>query len=292
MTTNRKNLPHSKGGEKTLNGKLRSYTVALANGVSVPCVEHGDPAGTPLLLLHGLTDSWRSFEPVLSKFPASIRAIALTQRGHGEASKPADGYAPKDFASDAVALMDRLSIARSVVVGHSMGSFIAQRIAIDHPERVAGLVLMGSFPSGAGNVVLDELWREVSQLEDPVVRDFALEFQSSTLAQPILGALLETFVDESLKTPAHVWKKALRGLIDGDHTAELARIGTRTLVAWGAKDAIFSRSDQNALLAGIRRAELLIYDQAGHAFHWEEPARFANDIAAFIETGSLSRTAA
>jgi pimeloyl-ACP methyl ester carboxylesterase len=276
-----------------MNGNLRSYTVALENGLSVPCVEHGDPAATPLLLLHGLTDSWRSFEPVLSKFPASIRAIAFTQRGHGEAAKPAGGFAPTDFASDAVGLMDRLGIDRAVIAGHSMGSFIAQRIAIDHPERVAGLVLMGSFPSGADNAALDELWREgVSQLEDPVGRDFAFEFQSSTLAQPIPSALLETFVGESLKTPAHVWKKALRRLIDGDHTPELALIEARTLVAWGAKDAIFSRSDQDVLLAGIRCAELLIYDRAGHAFHWEEPARFAHDIATFLEACTQSRTAA
>jgi pimeloyl-ACP methyl ester carboxylesterase len=256
-------------------------------------VEHGDPAATPLLLLHGLTDSWRSFEPVLSKFPASIRAIAFTQRGHGEAAKPADGFAPTDFASDAVGLMDRLGINRAVIAGHSMGSFIAQRIAIDHPERVAGLVLMGSFPSGRDNAAVDELWREgVSQLEDPVGRDFAFEFQSSTLAQPIPSALLETFVGESLKTPAHVWKKALRGLIDSDNTPELALIEARTLIAWGAKDAFFLRSDQDVLLAGIPCAELLIYDRAGHAFHWEEPARFAHDIATFVEACTLSRTAA
>ncbi|RWK95514.1 MAG: alpha/beta hydrolase [Mesorhizobium sp.] len=275
-----------------MSDNLRSYTIRLDNGLSVPCVEHGNPAATPLLLLHGYTDGWRSFEPVLQKFPASVRAIAFTQRGHGEAGKPAEGYTPRDFASDAVALLDRLGIGRAVIAGHSMGSFVAQRIAIDYPDRVAGLVLEGSFPATAGNAAVDELWREVEHFTDPIERDFAFAFQSSTLAQPIPRALLETFVDESLKTPARIWKDALRGLMDADHTAELTLIRAPTLVMWGAADALFPRSVQDVLLARIPGAQLSLYDRAGHSIHWEEPLRFASDVAAFIEARTTSQQAA
>ncbi|RVQ62557.1 alpha/beta hydrolase [Sinorhizobium meliloti] len=124
-----------------MSENLRSYTITLVDGLSVPCVEHGDPTGTPLLLLHGYPDSWRSFESVLSKFPVSIRAIAFTQRGHGEADKPASGYSPVDFAADAVRLLDRLGISRAVIAGHSMGSFVAQRIATTIPSVSPGLSL-------------------------------------------------------------------------------------------------------------------------------------------------------
>ncbi|WEX74737.1 alpha/beta hydrolase [Sinorhizobium numidicum] len=276
-----------------MSENLRSYTVTLGDGLSVPCVEHGDPAGTPLLLLHGYSDSWRSFEPMLSKFPASIRAIAFTQRGHGEADRPANGYSPEDFAADAVRLLDRLGISRAVIAGHSMGSFIAQRIAIDYPERVSGLVLMGSFPTVMGNAVVDELWREgVSQLEDPVRRDLACDFQRGTVNQPIPDELLETFISESLKVPARVWRAALQGLMNADHTRDLPRIGAPTLIVWGAHDNFFPRSDQDKLLGVIRNAELLLYETAGHSFHWEEPERFARDAAAFVETVAASRVAA
>jgi alpha-beta hydrolase superfamily lysophospholipase len=57
-------------------------------------------AGVPVILLHGITDSWRSFEPVLPHLPASIRAFALSQRGHGDSERPAAGYHPRDFAAD------------------------------------------------------------------------------------------------------------------------------------------------------------------------------------------------
>jgi non-heme chloroperoxidase len=238
-------------------------------------------------------DSWRSFEPVLSKFPASVRAIAFTQRGHGAADKPAEGYTPDDFASDAVRLLDRLGISRAVIAGHSMGSFIAQRIAIDYADRVAGLVLMGSFPTVMGNAAVDELWREgVSQLEDPVGRDLAFEFQSGTVSQPIPDELLETFVSESLKAPARVWRAALRGLMHADHTSDLSRIAAPTLIVWGARDNIFPRSDQDELLAAISAAELLLYEKAGHSLHWEEPERFARDVATFVETVGMSRITA
>ena len=72
----------------------------------LPYVEQGDPAGVPVVLLHGGTDSWRSFEPVLPYLPGSIHAFALTLRGHGDASRPAAGYRPRDFAADVAAFLD------------------------------------------------------------------------------------------------------------------------------------------------------------------------------------------
>lgn len=266
-----------------MSEKLRSRIVTLDNDLSLPCVEHGDPEGEPLLLLHGLSDSWRSFEPVLSKFPESVRAIALSQRGHGDADKPLEGYTPRHFANDAVNLLDKLGISRATVAGHSFGSFVAQRIALDHADRVSALILVGSFPAADDNSAVEELWRSVSSMEDPIRRDFAVDFQSSTLAQPIPNALLDVFVGESLKVPARVWKQALRGMMDASHTAILSAIRAPTLIMWGAHDAFFPRSDQDQLLAGIAGAELSLYANAGHAIHWEEPERFAQDVVTFMK---------
>ena len=64
----------------------------LRGGLRIPYVEHGDRTGTPVLMLHGYTDSWRSFEPLLRHLPPGLRAIAPSQRGHGDAGRPAVGY--------------------------------------------------------------------------------------------------------------------------------------------------------------------------------------------------------
>ena len=83
-------------------------TAELATGVTLEYTEQGDPSGVPVLLLHGLSDSRRSFERVLPHLPASIRALAVTQRGHGDSGKPESGYTADDFAADAAAFMDAL----------------------------------------------------------------------------------------------------------------------------------------------------------------------------------------
>lgn len=108
-----------------------------------------------MLFLHGYTDSWFSFSPTLERLPAGIRAIVPTQRGHGDSEKPGCCYQPADFAADVVALLDELGIERATIVGHSYGSFVAQRLAIDHAERVNALVLIGSGTTGATPAVVE-----------------------------------------------------------------------------------------------------------------------------------------
>ena len=66
-------------------------------------------------------------------------------RGHGSSSKPSGGYGTADFASDIIDVMDRLAIKSAALVGHSMGSLVAQRIAAEHPDRVSSLMLIGAF---------------------------------------------------------------------------------------------------------------------------------------------------
>jgi pimeloyl-ACP methyl ester carboxylesterase/tetratricopeptide (TPR) repeat protein len=256
--------------------------VALATGVTLEYVEQGDRGAVPVVFLHGITDSWRSFERVLPLLPSSIHAFAISQRGHGGSSRPIDGYRTSDFAADVAGFLDAMQIRRAIVVGHSMGSFVAQRFAIDYPDRTAGLVLMGAFPTLSGKPVLTELWSAVSTFEDPVDPAFVEEFQKSTLARPIPAPVLATVVAESRRLPARVWKSAFAQFVDGDVTGELGRIAAPTLIAWGDRDTVCSREDQEVLQRGIRGARLIVYPGGGHGFHWEDPAQFASDLAAFV----------
>ena len=258
-------------------------SIELPGRVTLEYVEQGDPAGVPMLLLHGVTDSWRSFERVLPHLPASIRAFAVTQRGHGDSGRPVAGYRTRDFAADVAAFADALSLGPVLVVGHSMGSTNAMRFAIDHPGRTRGLVLVGAFASYRANTEILTLWEStVSRLTDPVDPAFVREFQESTLAQPVPPSYLDTVVRESLKVPARVWRAAFEGFFEDDFTEELRTITAPTLVVWGTRDSLCSRADQDALLAAIAGARLVVYENAGHALHWEEPERFALDLVGFV----------
>jgi non-heme chloroperoxidase len=259
-------------------------SITLPERVRLQYIAQGDPAGLPVVLLHGITDSWHSYEPVLPHLTRSLRAYAITQRGHGDAERPATGYRLQDFAADVAAFMDALAIKQAVIVGHSMGSLVAQRFALDYPARTLGLALIGSWRKINDNPSVQEFWEIVSQLNDPIDPDFVREFQQSTLAKPVPETFFETVVQESLKVPARVWRAALKGLLENDAARGLVKIKAPTLIVWGDQDAFCTRGDQDDLAATIAGAQLVIYPGSGHSPQWEEPERFAADLAAFCET--------
>ena len=248
----------------------------------LPYVEQGDADGVPVVMLHGVTDSWRSFETVLPHLPDDLRAIAVTQRGHGDAPKPESSYLIEDLAGDVVELIAELELGPAIVVGHSMGSWVTQRIAVDHPERLLGVVLAGSFSANpAADPEMVALAREMGAVQDPVPDQIAREFQESTVATPLAPELLDTFVNESLKVPARVWHDTFAGFAALDQSDELAGVETPALLVWGDQDAFIPREAQDELLESLGHARLEIYEGVGHALHWEQPERFAADVAEF-----------
>jgi pimeloyl-ACP methyl ester carboxylesterase len=118
--------------------------VALASGLSLSYAESGDRSRPALVMLPGPTDSWRSYEHVLPQFEAAFRAIAVSPRGHGDSDKPPRGYRVENLASDVVPFLDALGIERAVLLGHSGSCLVARLVALEHPERVAALVLEAS----------------------------------------------------------------------------------------------------------------------------------------------------
>jgi non-heme chloroperoxidase len=258
--------------------------VELSTGVTLECAEQGDPSGVPVVLLHGISDSWRSYERVLPHLPESIRAIAPTQRGHGESSRPEGAYSYRDFAADVAALLDERGLDEAIVVGHSMGSNVAQRFAIDYPRQTRGLVLVSSFFRLADNDAPMELSAAVSTMEDPVDPGFVREFQESTVEQTVPEPFMETVVEESLKLPARVWREVVASTLEDDFSSELDRIEAPTLLIWGDRDDIVQRADPEAQKEVIPSSRLMVYEGAGHAIHWEEPERFASDLVTFVES--------
>ncbi len=262
---------------------LRHSRVALATGVTLEVVESGPAAGEPVLFLHGFPDSWFSFSPVARQLPAHVRAIMPSQRGHGESDKPASGYSPAELARDAVALLDALEIPRATIVGHSMGSFVAQRVALDHPARVTRLVLIGS-SLVAGTAPVREVQVIARDLRDPVDSAFIHDFQVSTAATPMAPSLVTRLVAESRKIPVHVWHGVMDGLMQVDVSAELGRIAAPTLVVWGEKDVLFGRAEQERLLRTLPEARFVEYPGLGHSPNWEDPGSIGAVLAAWFKT--------
>jgi pimeloyl-ACP methyl ester carboxylesterase len=250
--------------------------------IELPYIEKGDATGVPVVMLHGVTDSWRSFEHVMPHLPDDIRAIAVTQRGHADAAQPESGYLIEDLAGDVVDLLDELGIERAVILGHSTGSWVTQRVAIDHPKRVIGVVLAGSFSGRPGDdPAMRELAAEMGSLRDPITDKVSRDFQESTVASPLPPGQMDAFVAESMKVPARVWNQTFTGFLEIDHVDGLAQLAAPALLIWGEKDAFIPRETQDELLGLLPDARLEVYEGVGHAVHWERPERFARDAAAF-----------
>ena len=260
-------------------------SVRLPSHIQLPYVEQGDPSGVPVLLLHAIADSWHTFEPLLAHLPDHIHAFAITQRGHGDAGRPAGGYRIRDFAADLTAFMNTIQLEAAVIVDGSSGGFIARRFAIDHPERTLGLVLMGSPASLRDKPGIQGLWDStISKLSDPIDQGLIRELAANTLAQPVPQTFFETIVRENTKVPAFVWRATFEGLMEDDSFGDLHTIKAPTLIIWGDHDTILPKSDQEALAEAIPGSRLMVYADAGHAFYWEEPDRVASDLVAFIKT--------
>jgi pimeloyl-ACP methyl ester carboxylesterase len=259
---------------------------ALPGGLSLPYAESGDPAGTPVVFVHAYVESWRYFEVVLRHLPASLHGYAPTQRGHGDADRPRDGYRPEDTAADIVGFMDALGIRRTVLVGSSSGGMVSQIVAGTHPDRVSALILISTPATLADKPGVTAMWEEVSVLEDPIDRDFVEEFVRGTSPESVPDEFVDVLVAESLKVPARIWQQTLRGLIDLDPAPNLDRITAPTLLISGDDDAFVS-GDQDVLRRGIPDARHLVYKGAGHGIHLAQPDRVIEDIVDFLASVRL-----
>ena len=262
----------------------------LSTGLTLEYVAQGDASGAPVVLLHGLTDSWKSFAPVLPYLPSSLRVIVPSLRGHGGSDHPARNYTMRDMASDVIALLDALGLPTATVVGHSMGARVAMRMATGFPDRIQGMLLLAAFAPALPNRALDELESGVAMLDNPVPVAFARDFQEGTVAQTVPSEFITTMIGESLKVPAEVWKAALTGFLADDPTALLRSVTIPTHLIWGARDTFVPHRDQTAIRAAIRTATLETYECAGHAVPWEEPARVARAIAAIVDEAQAAVT--
>jgi len=265
-------------------------TVTLRSGVTLSYADQGDRSRATVVFLPGPTDSWRSYEPVLDRFAPSIRALSVSLRGHGDSDKPPAGYRVEDFAADVVPLLDGLGIERAVLAGHSGSCLVARRVAIDHPDRVGGLVLEASPTTLRGDVGLERFVESVvSRLTDPIDPGFARSFVADTSSDTLPAEFVDRLVEELLKVPARVWKEMFAALLAYDDLAELARVTAPTLLVWGDADGLVGADMQTLLAERIRRAERRVYTGVGHTPRWEDPERFATDVAAFLERSAQAR---
>ena len=260
----------------------RKQSVRLANGVTLAYVELGDPKGEPLLLLHGYTDTSRSWTQV-APYLLRHRLLIPDQRGHGGSDAPACCYSASAFADDARLFLDAMKVEQAAVAGHSLGSMVAMTLAAEHPERLTRLALIGStalVPVKRG----DWLWTNAHALEAPLDprSDFLRLWHPANQPTPIDRAFADAAMAEILAIPLHVWRGVMRELADVPAGRHAADIRAPVLILSGGKDPLFPAEHHSALVKAFPHAEARIFPDLGHNLSWERPAETGPVLADFF----------
>ncbi len=272
-------------------------TFVTINGVRVYTLQAGPVDGPAILLLHGLggsTFSWR--ENIDALAAAGYRVIAFDRPGFGLSDKPLNlDYAHPAQADFAVDLMDMLGIERAVLIGHSAGGNVIAHMAIRHPERVSGLVIVdGAIVGGTGGpafvgtlVALPPLTRWIQILAPALItpeRFNALLASAYGPAFTVTEAIAAGY-GRVLQTAG--WQNGFVGLVRdaGRNRLDLDAVATirvPTLIVWGEADTWVPVSDGETLRDLIPGAIWVAYPGVGHLPMEEAPATFNRDVIAFL----------
>jgi pimeloyl-ACP methyl ester carboxylesterase len=284
---------HSRA-EITLHGHQISYRV-------------GGRKGAPLLVLvHGITNSSKSWESVLPLLAQDYRIIAPDLLGHGESDKPRGDYSLGAAASLLRDLMLALGHERATIVGHSLGGGIAMQMAYQFPERVERLVLVAS--GGLGREVSPLLRAATlpgSEYVLPLLVSEPLVRAGDAIGRVLgkiglrigndvteMAAGLASLQDiEARKAFVHTTRSVIDvggQLVDARNRLYLAE-AMPTLIVWGERDPIIPAAHGVRAHALIPGSRLELFDGAGHFPHHDEPVAFAGVLQDFIDQTQPAR---
>jgi pimeloyl-ACP methyl ester carboxylesterase len=260
----------------------RNYRINVGPALDLDIGEAGATNGRPVILLPGLSDSWPSYLPLMVEMPADLRLIAVSLRGHGDSGKASPDYSLADMARDVLAVMDALGLIRADIVGHSLGSVVAQKLVELAPDRATSLTLIGAFVRMSVNHSVVGLRDDaILPMFDPVDPGFVRDFQESAVGPDAPRKTIERAVTESLKLTASDWKAALGAAVAADLTHALDGFTGPVLVLHGQLDGFCLAEEQAELARGTRRS-LVSHPHWGHSPHWERPIEVASELSRFL----------
>ena len=254
-----------------------------ARGVRINVSDRG--AGDPVVFLHGVGCSARSWEKQLEALAATRRVVAVDTRGHGLSDRTYGRMSLQDYADDVLAVMSELGISSAPIVGISMGGMVAQTMALTAPGRVSSLLLadtcaradpeMAAGMKAVGSLALTSGMKAAAESVKPAT------FCAAAIAEN--RPHVRDFEEQFCATDPLTFSIAMDALAGLDVLDGLARITAPVLVLIGAEDVLTPLVYAKAIASAVPGAELRVIERAGHLSNLDEPEAFTDHLVRFLD---------
>jgi 2-hydroxy-6-oxonona-2,4-dienedioate hydrolase/4,5:9,10-diseco-3-hydroxy-5,9,17-trioxoandrosta-1(10),2-diene-4-oate hydrolase len=230
-----------------------------------------------------------------------FRVIVPDMPGYGRSSKGVEGSNPFKFLGDSIrGLLDELTIARAHLVGNSYGGAAALRLALDTPDRVDRMVLMGpggigttrALPTAGLNSLLNYYCGDGPSREklETFIRSY-LVYDGTEVPDDVIDRRYQDSIDPEvvanppLRRPSGPLAPLTLWRMDFTRDSRLSKLQTPTLVVWGAADKVNRPDGGMALAKTMPNCELIVYPRAGHWVQWERADLFNDTVTTFLSGG-------
>jgi pimeloyl-ACP methyl ester carboxylesterase len=264
---------------------------ARSNGINLYYEIHGH--GEPLVLIAGIGYSlwiWHRMIPYLEK---SAQVIAFDNRGVGKSDKPPGPYSAQVMADDTAGLLDTLGIPKATVLGHSMGGFVAQAMALEHPGKIGRLVLCSTNFGGPHHIpVTPQAMAVLSDVSGDPAERFRRGIEVSVAPgwAELHPERVQEWIDYRMQNPIEPvpYQAQLAvglSLIPEEASFEykLKDLKSPTLILFGKHDKVVPPGNANLLAKQIPGSRVKILPDAGHFFPIEAPEAATAAILEFMQ---------
>ena len=270
---------------------MKHHMIIGGGGTRLHLVEAGDPQAPSILFLHGVSQSWLTWDRQMrSELARRYRLVAMDLRGHGSSERPRDGYDDSRlWAADIDAVIRELELDRPILCGWSYGPLVILDYIRHYGEdRIGGIHLVGAVTKlgseAAAAALTPEFLAVLPGLFSSDVGESVRGLESLLhlcFTRDPDASELYTMLGFGVSVPPFVRQALLTRVVDNDDL--LPTVAKPVLITHGALDAIVRQEIVAQHHAGLRRAQIHIMSDAGHAAFWDDAAAFNHRLAAFRE---------
>jgi pimeloyl-ACP methyl ester carboxylesterase len=241
--------------------------------------------GKPVILLHGWLGSWGLWQETMSFLGRHYRTYALDFWGFGESGKKRETYAVQDFVSLVDQFMEQLGIGNAPLVGHSMGGTVSLSVAVQYPQRVSKVVVVGSPIVGSSLALPLKLagYRPIAFMLFNMMDLFRFAMR---VASPVIcrDARFAEMMDRDLsRTTLESFLLSIASLRRTDLRPHLGQVKVPAMGMYGERDVIVHPRQWEPMQQGIPHAHIERFPAAGHFPMLEEPQSFGERLKAFLD---------